>query len=203
MELRGTKTNIRPWGMLIVSIGCLIVLFSSIKGQEVGDPARVRIQEMDQRELQLNRLGGDNGHANDPKRSQALMDQVGEDFQRILNLHNEIVRAIAANQSLTYQFISNTAGEIRKRSARLQSTLKLQKPEPSTDTRGTETDLNIMAMKDELVLLCKQIESFVRNPIIEKPGTVDAEQLKKARKSLQSIVQLSDAIKKQADKQKP
>ncbi len=65
-----------------------------------------------------------------------------------------------------------------------------------------ETDLNVMKTKDELILLCKQIESFVRNPIIEKPGTVDAEQLGKARKDLQSIVELSDAIKKHVDKQK-
>ena len=58
-------------------------------------------------------------------------------------------------------------------------------------------------MKEELILLCKQIERFVRNPIIETPGTVDAQQLGKARKDLQSIVELSDAIKKQADKRKP
>ena len=49
-----------------------------------------------------------------------------------------------------------------------------------------------METKDELILLCKQIESFVRNPIIDKPGTVDAQQLGKARRDLQSIVELSD-----------
>jgi len=54
--------------------------------------------------------------------------------------------------------------------------------------------------KDELILLCKQIESFVRNPIIDKPGTVDAQQLGKARRDLQSIVELSDEIKKQVDR---
>jgi hypothetical protein len=131
-----------------------------------------------------------------------MMDQVSEDFQRILTLHNEIVRAIAASRPLSYQFISDAAGEIRKRSARLQSSLKLQKPEPTTENRGAETELNVMEMKDELILLCRQIESFVRNPIIEKPGTVDAQQLGKARKDLQSVVELSDAIKKQVDKQR-
>jgi len=108
-----------------------------------------------------------------------------------------------ANRPLNYQFISDATGEIRKRSARLQSSLKLQKPEPTTENRGTGTDLKLLEMKDELILLCKQIESFVRNPIIEKPGTVDAQQLGKAREDLQSVVELSDAIKKQVDKQKP
>jgi hypothetical protein len=203
MKLHRVKTNFRPWGMLIISIGCLISFYMPVAGQSGGDPAKAQMEEMNRRELQLNSLGGDKGHSNDPKRSQAMMDQVGEDFQRILTLHNEIVRAIAANRSLSYQFISDATGEIRKRSARLQSSLKLQKPEPTTENRGTGTNLRVMETKDELILLCKQIESFVRNPIIDKPGTVDAQQLEKARKDLQSVVELSDAIKKHVDKQKP
>ena len=200
MELHRSKANVRPWGMLIISIGCSIIFSTPIAGQNVGDPAKAQMQEMDRREMQLNNLGGDKGPLNDPKRSQAMMDQVSEDFQRILTLHNEIVRAIAANRSLSYQFISDATGEIRKRSARLQSSLKLQKPEPTTENRVTGTDLKTLATRDELILLCKQIESFVRNPIIDKPGTVDAQQLGKARRDLQSIVELSDEIKKQADR---
>jgi hypothetical protein len=202
MEAHRVRANVLRWGMLIVSTSCLIVFSAPIKGQDVGDPAKARIQEMDRRELQLSGLGRENQNANDPKRAQAMMAQVSEDFQRILTLHNEIVRAIGANRSLSYQFISDAAREIRKRSARLQSSLKLQKPEPTTENR-TGTDLKVMQMKDELILLCKQIESFVRNPIIEKPGTVDAQQLGKARKDLQSVVELSEAIKKRVDKDKP
>ena len=203
MKLHAVKTSVRPWVMLIVSFGCSIAFSVPITGQALGDPAKVQMQEMTRRELQLNRLGGDKGPPNDPKRSQAMMDQVSEDFQRILTLHNEIVRAIAANRSLSYKFISDASGEIRKRAARLQSSLKLPKPEPAKEDRATETDLKMMETKDELLLLCKQIESFVRNPIIDKPGTVDAQQLGNARKDLQSVVEISDAIKKQVDKLKP
>ena len=203
MELHGVKANIRPWGMFIVAIVCSIAFYTPVAGQSGGDPAKAQMEEMTRRELQLNSLGENKGPPNDPKRSQAMMDQVSEDFQRILTLHNEIVRAITANRSLTYKFISDATGEIRKRAARLQSSLKLQKPEPTTGNRATGTDLNVMETKDELLLLCKQIESFVRNPIIEKPGTVDAQQLGKARKDLQSVVEISDAIKKQVDKLKP
>jgi hypothetical protein len=67
----------------------------------------------------------------------------------------------------------------------------------------TGTDLKTLETKDELILLCRQIESFVRNPIIDKPGTVDAQQLGNARRDLQSIVELSDEIKKHVGKQKP
>ncbi len=201
MELHRVKANARPWGMLIVLVGCSIAFYVPVAGQSSGDPAKAQMEEMNRRELQLNGLGEDRRHANDPKRSQAMMDEVSEDFQRILTRHNEIVRAISANQSLSYQFISDATGEIRKRSARLQSSLKLEKPEPTTENRGT--GLKALEMKDELILLCRQIESFVRNPIIDKPGTVDAQQLEKARYDLQSIVDLSDAIKKHVAKQHP
>jgi len=133
------------------------------------------MQEMDRRELQLNSLGGKNGRPNDPKRAQALMDEVSENFERILTLHNEIVRAIAANRSLSDQFNSEATGEIGKRSTRLQTSLKLQKPELAPENRDAGSDLKLMETKDELILLCKQIERFAKNPIIEKPGTVNAQ----------------------------
>ncbi len=203
MALHRGKTSVRLWVTLLLPICCLIAFAAPALAQGAGDPAKVQMQEMDRRELQLNSAGNNHEHANDPKRSQAMMDQVSEDFRRILTLHNEIVRSLAANQSLSYQFISDATGEIRKRSARLQSSLRLQKPEPATDNRTTITNPQVMDPKDELILLCKQIESFVRNPVIDKPGTVDAQQLEKARKDLQSVVELSTAIRKQVDKQKP
>ena len=202
MELHGVKANVRPWGMFIVAIVCSIALYTPVAGQSGGDPAKAQMEEMNRRELQLNNLGEYGRQPNDPKRSQAMMDQVSEDFRRILTLHNEIVRTFAANQVLSYQFISDATGEIRKRSARLQSSLKLQKPEPAAENRVPGPGLKVTETKDELILLCKQIESFVRNPIIDKPGTVDAQQLEKARRDLESVVELSSDIKKRADKQK-
>ena len=190
------------WGSVLLSIAWSVVFSIPITGQTIGDPAKAQMQEMTRRELQLSGLGTDRQQPNDPKRSQAMMDQVSEDFQRILTLHNEIVRAIAANKSLRYEFISDAMSEIRKRSSRLQSSLKLQRPEPTEENRIPAPDLEVMETKDELILICREIESFIRNPIIETPGTVDARQLEKARRDLDSVVQLSAYIKKRADKQK-
>ena len=200
MEMPEIKNLFRPWSMLVISFGCWVAFSAPIAAQSAGDPAKAQMQEMSQREMQLNNGIGEKGRPNDPKRAQAMMDEVSEDFQRILTRHNELVRAIAANQSLNYQFVSDAMSEIKKRSTRLQSSLKLQKPEKATDDNKTEAALLGMETKDEIILLCKQIESFVKNPIIEKPGTVDAQALEKARKDLQSIVELSDVMKKQADK---
>ncbi|MDX6501507.1 MAG: hypothetical protein QOG23_4767 [Blastocatellia bacterium] len=203
MKIDGVKKRVRHWRMFLVVIGASIAFSAPVAGQSAGDPAKAQMQAENRREIQLNSLGENGEQRNDPKRSQAMMAQVSEDFQRILTLHNGIVRAITANQSLSDQFISDATGEIRKRSARLQTSLKLQKPEPTTEDRRTELDLKQMQTKDRLLLLCKQIENFITNPIIEKPGTIDARQLAKARRDLQSIVELSDAIKKRVDKEKP
>jgi hypothetical protein len=194
------KNLFRPWSMLVISFACCAAFSSPIAAQSAGDPAKAQMQEMNRREMQLDNGIGEKARPNDPKRAQAMMDQVSEDFQRILTRHNELVRVIAANQSLNYQFISDAMSEIKKRSARLQSSLKLEKPEKTTDDSKTDSAFTGMETKDEMILLCKKIESFVKNPIIEKPGTVDAQALDKARKDLQSIVELSDAMKKEADK---
>jgi hypothetical protein len=53
-------------------------------------------------------------------------------------------------------------------------------------------------MMDALVRMCKQIRSFVTNPVIENPSTVDAEHLTNARRDLESVIKLSGHLKKEA-----
>jgi len=57
-------------------------------------------------------------------------------------------------------------------------------------------------IKDSLIKLCKEIRAFVTNPTIESPNTVDAQQLIRAKRDLESFIQLSGLIKKDADKLK-
>ncbi|MGH9970501.1 MAG: hypothetical protein ACREBG_22295 [Pyrinomonadaceae bacterium] len=155
---------------------------------------------MSKREWQLRNFGNQPAVESDRKRIEALMAQTEEDFNRILTLHNEIVRAVSSDKALDYHFVSEATGEIRKRASRLQSTLALHRP--PTDARSSENseEFNDSQIKDALVKLCKQIRSFVTNPIIETPNTVDAEQLKNARRDLESLIQLSGQIKKDATK---
>ena len=161
---------------------------------------RVRQQDMSQREWQLRNFGNEPGGPADQRRVKALMAQFEEDFNRILTLHNEIARALSSKNALDYQFVSDTMAEIKKRASRVQSTLKLEPEEGYASPKIDEIDN--AEMKDELIKLCKQIRSFVTNPTIENPNTVDAEQLTKARHDLYSVIQLSSQLKKNADKLK-
>lgn len=200
METRIGTLIIELSGMAVLTAACLMLLPSSASAQ-VGNGAKVQMQEMTKRELQLSDLSKGNRKETDPNRARALMDQVSEDFQRLLKLHNEIVRAIASNGSPNYQFISEATGEIKKRATRLQATLDLHKPE-TPETRREMQDLEAIQTKDGLIRLCRMIELFVKNPIIDTPGTVDAQQLENARRDLEGVVELSGAIRKVAEKQK-
>jgi hypothetical protein len=163
------------------------------------NPERDRQQDMNQREMMLRGYGLRAGRPSSGKTIQALADQVEQDFNRILVLHNEIVRAISGGKSLDYGFVSDATTEIRKRAIRLQATLVLQ-PAAGEQMAEQQIALNDVQVKDALITLCKQIKSFVTNPVIENPGTVNGEQLNKARKDLQGVIDLSFSIKRTSER---
>jgi len=200
METRVGSWNFQLASVLAITIAC--VFLSTSAHAQVGSGAKVQMQEMDKRELQLSDLSKGNPGRTDPRRAQAIKDQVNEDFHRILKLHNEIVRVIAANDPIQYQFITDAMSEINKRAVRLQATLALgirERLEPNQDHTSDVPDVQI---KDRLVKLCRKIELFINNPIIDVPGTVNAQQLESARRDLQSVIELSGALKKDADRQR-
>jgi hypothetical protein len=149
---------------------------------------------MSSREWQLRNYGNETAAAKDQRQLKALMAQTEEDFNRILMLHNEIARALSSNNALDYKFVSEASAEIKKRASRVQSSLHLAPNEGQPPAKPEEFEDS--QMKDALIKLCKQIRSFVTNPSIEKPGTVDAQQLTKARGDLESVIQLSAQINK-------
>ncbi len=157
---------------------------------------RMRQQDMNRREYQLRNYGNEPVTPRDERQVKALMAQTEEDFTRILTLHNQIARALDSKKDLDYHFVSEATAEIKKRGTRVQATLLLH-PSPDDAPIKEHSDAEI---KDSLIKLCKDIRSFVTNPIIENPNTVDAVQLPRARHDLESLIQLSGLIKKDADK---
>ena len=161
---------------------------------------RIRQQEMSSREWQLRNFGTEPNAPKDRRQIEALMAQTAEDFDRILTLHNEIARALTSKNDLDYHFVSEATAEIKKRASRVQSSLALRpSPEETLELEKSPAPKDL-PMKDELVKLCHQIRSFVTNPSIENPNTINAEQMSQARKDLATLIQISGRIKKDADK---
>ena len=193
---------------LLVAVALMLLFAAPLLAQSPTGPPpvskvntdRMRQQDMSQREWQLRNFGNEAGGPANQRRLKALMVQTEEDFYRILALHNELARALSSKNAVDYQFVSDTTSEIKKRASRVRSTLKLEPEEGYTPLKVDE--INDDGMRDALIKLCKEIRSFVTNPSIENPNTVDAEQLKKARHDLDSVIQLSAQLKKDADKLK-
>jgi hypothetical protein len=160
--------------------------------------ARKRMQDESAREWQLRNFGNPE-LTKDRRRLEALMAQTEADFNHMLSLHNEIARALAATKPLDYRFVSAATAEIRKRAHSIQSNLMLSPPAEEMKPVEIPEKTTEPEMKDGLVALCRHIRSFVTNPVIEQANLIDAEKLAAAKRDLESVIQLSAALKRDAD----
>ena len=188
----------------LIALPLILLSVPSVSAQSAGPPPvnkvnaeRMRQQEMSRREYDLRNFGNESTAPKDKRQVEALMAQTEEDFNRILTLHNEIARALTSKNDLNYQFVSDATAEINKRASRVQHSLALGVSDEEASKLEKSKDEPI---KDSLIKLCNQIRSFVTNPSIENPNTINVEQMKKARRDLESLIQLSGRIKKDADK---
>ena len=103
---------------------------------------------------------------------------------------------------LDYKFVSEVTGEIKKRASRLEENLALPKPEEDEKRVVNQEELNEDQMRLALLMLCKRIESFVKNPLFETPGVIDVRHSTKASSDLESILRLSATLRKNAERLK-
>jgi hypothetical protein len=191
-----------PVGLIAIAFFLATPMLAQSPRPSESDPARARFEDTSRREMQLRSMGNTTKKTTDPKELEAIVAQVKQDFERILTLHNEIVRAISADKVLDQDFVSSATAEIKKRASRLQTTLALDQPAAGEQNQQKVKKLDGAHEKDALIMLCKQIKSFVQNPVIETPGTVDIQQLARARRDLQDVIQLGDSINKSAERLK-
>ena len=194
---------------MLIRLTLILFFAAPVFSQSAGGPPpidrknnaeRIRQQDMSRREYQLRNFGTEPAAPKDERQIKALMAQTEEDFTRILTRHNEIARVLSSNNPLDYHFVSDATGEIQKRASRVQSTLLLRVSQEEAHKGEKLENFKDSEIKDALIKLCKQIRSFVTNPTIANPNTVDADQLTRARRDLDSVIQLSAQIKKDADK---
>lgn len=160
--------------------------------------ARKRQQDEASREWQLRNFGNP-AVTKDRRKLEALMAQIEEDFNRMLSMHNEIARALDSTKPLDYHFVSEATSEIRKRASSIQTNINLTPAPEEIKPADLPANTDEATMKGALVKLCKQIRSFVTNPVIEQPNLIDAEKLALAKRDLENVIQLSTQLKRDAD----
>lgn len=136
----------------------------------------------------------------DKRAAEAAAAQVREDFKRIQVLRNEIARHLLSGKPLDYKFIARETEEVNTRAARLKAFLAREAAEGEGKEQKRASEIAEGLMKDALVTLCKRIDSFTENPMFKMPEVVDVKESEKAGKDLETIVLLSDAVRKGAEK---
>jgi hypothetical protein len=140
------------------------------------------------------------------QRLAAAMEQTRQDFKRIQLIRNDMVDNLVAKKPLDYKLIAKQAGEVGERANRLKTFLMptanaaAKTDEAKKDDVKQAVEYDADALKGALVRLCNTIFSFTGNPMFQDPGTVDVQKAKKAGGDLLNIIELSDQIKRNAER---
>ena len=130
----------------------------------------------------------------------ATVSQVKHDFERIQAIYNEFVRALASDKPLDYRFVSDATAEVKRCSNRLKTHLVLPSAENEGKSKKQQEDVSDERIQTALLLLTNHIRSFVTNPLFESSGAIDIKLSTMASQDLKKIIELSDQIRKRADK---
>ena len=159
------------------------------------------------REAMLRSTGAGTGAGQiNQQRLTAAIEQTKQDFKRIQLVRNDMVDNLVAKKPLDYKLISEQAAEINKRSNRLKSFIIPTAPVDAKTNEGKKDELkrpveyDTAALNGALGQLCNSIFSFTGNQMFTDPRTVDAQKATKANSDLLSVIELSDNIKRSADR---
>jgi len=177
----------------------LTVLALAVTAKSQGFPgpaAREGNRAMDEYDRTINRMKNDARAAGERRRS--LFPQINEDFQRIQVIHNEIVRMLQPDKQLNYDRLADLTGDMKKRGERLRQNLSLPEPEKDETQSPHAEAIDETHIKNSIADLHDVIVSFVANPLFKNLGVVDAKVVDAAGASLDSIIGLSDELKREA-----
>jgi len=187
---------------------CVFTLaINSAQAQQTGPPPVgnrdpfAEARERQQREAQLRSaelLGGPK--TLDKRGAEAAAEQMREDFKALQVRRNNLVRHLLSEKPFDYKFIAGETEEINKRASRLKTNLLREVPEAEKKEQEKQVEIADARMKDALVTIVKRIDSFTENPVFKVPDVVDVQQSAKAKRDLQHIILLSEAIRKTAEK---
>ena len=192
----------KPTLMFVLAFAFIALTTTTVlaqTGQLTGMSERDRnIMEREAQLTMVERGGGKREVKRDPH---LLLSQINEDFGRLQAVNNEVKLKIAKDPTFDFKAISDAAAEIKKRSIRLRTNLVF----PDSETKETREKPLVLEpdssqLKVSLQTLDRVIKSFVTNPVFTAAGVINAQQAAAAKGDLNAIIDLSDKIKKCADK---
>ncbi|MGI9069696.1 MAG: hypothetical protein ACR2HX_25245 [Pyrinomonadaceae bacterium] len=155
-----------------------------------------------EREFKILEMERERANLRTPEEEKLALAQIAEDYERIQIINNKMMGATMSAPAPDYASIADTMGEIRKRANRIRDNLRLPKADSGEPTKRSEHKqaTDAAQMKAALISLDGSIMSFVKNPIFKEPGVVDVQHAARAGHDLETIIESSHAIIKDAER---
>jgi hypothetical protein len=135
-----------------------------------------------------------------PEEERLALAEIAEDFEKIQVINNKMMGATMRAVAPDYARIAEVTAKIKTRANRIRENLRLAKVSANNGEKGSnyKKAQDADGMKASLLSLDGSIMSFIKNPIFTNPGVVDLQQADKASRDLESIIELSNLINKDA-----
>ena len=127
---------------------------------------------------------------------QMALKEIGADFKELQLLNNKMMSEAWSKQVLDYAFISDMVSHIKAKASRLRLNLNLPQPKTAEKPQGNSAITNADEFRAALLVLDRTIMSFVSNPLFQKPNTIEVRQGADARRDLETIIDLTEDLKK-------
>lgn len=165
-------------------------------------PQVQRAPSIREREFKILEMEREAAKPRTPEGEKLALAQIAEDFERIQVINNKMMSAAMSAAAPDYASIADTTAEIRKRANRIRDNLRLPKAESEEATKRPEHKQAIDAarMKAALISLDGSIMSFIKNPVFKEPGVVDVQHAARAGHDLETIIEFSHIISKDAER---
>jgi len=177
---------------------------SSAAAQRPRDTNRDR--DNNERELELHiwnlRMLSEQARKPEKKRRdpQQALAQIQEDYTKLQIVNRDLGRAAIKADALDLRFVTRSAADLGKYAQRLNENLALPQPEPVVGENETDLITSRDLMKPAILKLVRLTYRFVDNPFFKEASVIDTEQTTAARRDLEGVIKLSDALKKSSEK---
>jgi hypothetical protein len=161
----------------------------------MGDQARA-IQRADLDRLLISSLPA---RADSKSNRAEVLRQIRMDFKELQEVNNKMMATTWARESLDYSFLSDMISRIKEKANRLKMNLDL--PAPDIQQGASSRPISSSGeFRTALRMLDQTIQRFVNNPVFQSPNTVEIDRAAKARHDLDSIILMSNDLKKTASR---
>lgn len=193
----------------VLAFGTTIAISSSVSAQQVPIPeptleVEVRENSIRMRSAEFERIKRESAKPRpreSDKKQEIKFAEIKEDFENIQKLQDGIVKSYSTEKEINYSKISELATNIRSKALRLNANLfgtNSDQANVSENSNRVEKD----SVRNLIIELDNTIGLFIGSPIFQNTKVVDQKASETAQSNLKKILNLSEALSREADKMK-